>query len=52
MYHNNGQLDRVLDTRELVVHTNFLLIYDVAGDLVRVLNVLHAARLRPPFGEE
>ena len=49
---NLGRLGRVLDTRELVVHANFLLIYDVAGDLVRVLNVLHAARQRPPFGEE
>jgi len=27
---------------------NYTLIYDTAGDLVRVLRVLHAARQQPP----
>jgi toxin ParE1/3/4 len=31
-----------------VVHQNYILIYDTLGDLVRVLRVLHAARLWPP----
>ena len=38
-----GRLGRVTGTSELVAHHNYVLIYDVAGDLVRVLRVLHAA---------
>ena len=44
-----GRPGRVPNTRELVVHRNYLLIYDLAeGELVRVLRVLHAARQWPP----
>ncbi|HEY9344556.1 MAG TPA: type II toxin-antitoxin system RelE/ParE family toxin [Inquilinus sp.] len=43
-----GRPGRVTGTRELVVHQNYILIYDVAGDVVRVLRVLHAARQWPP----
>lgn len=43
-----GRVGRVVGTRELVAHRNYILIYDVAGDLVRVLRVLHAARRWPP----
>ena len=39
-----GRPGRVDGTRELVVHENYILIYDIAGDLVRILRVLHAAR--------
>ena len=39
-----GRLGRVDGTRELVVHENYILIYDIAGDLVRILRVLHVAR--------
>ena len=39
-----GRSGRVDGTRELVVHENYILIYDIAGDLVRILRVLHAAR--------
>jgi addiction module RelE/StbE family toxin len=42
-----GRLGRVAGTRELVAHQNYILIYDTAGDLVRVLRVLHAARQWP-----
>ena len=43
-----GRPGRVSGTRELVAHRNYILIYDVADDLVRVLRVLHAARQWPP----
>lgn len=43
-----GQLGRITGTRELVAHQNYILIYDTANDLVRVLRVLHAARQWPP----
>ena len=43
-----GRPGRLQGTRELIAHRNYILIYDVAGDLVRVLRVLHAARKWPP----
>jgi toxin ParE1/3/4 len=46
-----GRLGRITGTRELVVHRNYILIYDVTGDLVRVLNLVHAARQWPPIRE-
>jgi addiction module RelE/StbE family toxin len=46
-----GRLGRITGTRELVVHRNYILIYDIVGDLVRVLNVVHAARQWPPIQE-
>ena len=42
-----GRIGRVAGTRELVAHKNYVLIYDVTTDLVRVLRVLHAARQWP-----
>ncbi len=43
-----GRPGRVAGTRELVAHQNYIIIYDVAGDVVRILRVLHAARRWPP----
>ena len=43
-----GRPGRLQGTRELVAHRNYILIYDLAGDLVRVLRVLHVARQWPP----
>ena len=40
-----GRFDR---TRELVVHENYILVYDIAEDGVRILRALHAARQWPP----
>lgn len=43
-----GRSGRVTGTRELVVHKNYILIYDTTADSVRVLRVLHAAMQWPP----
>lgn len=49
---NVGRPGRVPGTRELVAHRNYLVIYDVADGLVRVLNVVHAVRQWPPVREQ
>ena len=43
-----GRPGRVTATRELVAHANYIVIYDVVGDTVRILRILHAARQWPP----
>ena len=43
-----GRLGLVAGTRELIAHRNYILVYDVAGDWVRVLRVLHSAKQWPP----
>ena len=42
-----GRTGRVVDTRELVAHKSYLLIYDVTPNAVRILRVLHTARQWP-----
>ena len=43
-----GRPGRVKGTRELVAHQNYILVYDIAGDEIRILRVLHTARKWPP----
>jgi len=42
-----GRKGRVDGTRELVVHPNYLLIYEIDGETIRILTVLHAAQRWP-----
>jgi len=45
------RLGREAGTRELVAHKNYILVYDVTTDLVRVLRVLHVARQWPTLSD-
>lgn len=47
-YPGLGKPGRVPGTRELLAHKNYILIYDVIGETVRVLRALHARRQWPP----
>lgn len=42
-----GRIGRVKGTRELVAHSNYILIYRVVGKAVEVLRVKHAAQKWP-----
>ena len=42
---NLGRPGRLTDTRELVAHQNYILAYDLAGDLVRVQDTQHAHQI-------
>ena len=45
-----GRIGVYQDTRELVVHRNYLVTYRVRADEVQVLQVWHVARNRPRGG--
>jgi toxin ParE1/3/4 len=42
-----GKLGRVIATRELVLHQNYILVYTVITDAIWLLRVLHARRQWP-----
>jgi addiction module RelE/StbE family toxin len=42
-----GRVGRIKDTRELVVHPNYIVIYRIVGKAVVVLRVKHAAQKWP-----
>jgi addiction module RelE/StbE family toxin len=42
-----GRPGRVIGTREMVIHRNYIIPYRVRGDVVEILRVLHVARRWP-----
>ncbi|HEY4145408.1 type II toxin-antitoxin system RelE/ParE family toxin [Pinirhizobacter sp.] len=42
-----GRTGRLKGTRELVVHGNYVVVYDVMKDDIRIIRILHAARRWP-----
>lgn len=44
---NSGRPGAIHGTRELVVRRNYILVYSVAQDTVKILSVRHAARRLP-----
>ena len=44
---NMGRIGRVENTRELVVHKNYIVAYQVGEDAINILSIFHAARLWP-----
>ncbi|MDT7525122.1 MULTISPECIES: type II toxin-antitoxin system RelE/ParE family toxin [Idiomarinaceae] len=46
-YPEIGREGRVLGTRELVVHANYIVVYDFSKDALRILRILHAAMKWP-----
>lgn len=46
-----GRPGRAVGTRELIAHRNYIVVYDIAGQQVRILRVLHAAQQWPSGSE-
>jgi len=42
------RLGRITGTREYVVHPNYIVVYRVDSDAIRILRVVHGRRLFPP----
>jgi addiction module RelE/StbE family toxin len=43
-----GRPGRIPGTRELVVHAQYIIVYELVGQTVRVLYILHTSRQWPP----
>ncbi|QEE11953.1 type II toxin-antitoxin system RelE/ParE family toxin [Bartonella krasnovii] len=42
-----GRLGRIVNTRELIVNPNYIMIYDISNGVVRILRVLHTKKKFP-----
>ncbi|ASK35433.1 hypothetical protein CEK62_14120 [Alcanivorax sp. N3-2A] len=47
-YPLSGRVGRVPGTQETVVHENYMMVYDIVRNQIRILNVVHTARQWPP----
>jgi len=47
-YPRMGRGGRVPDTFELVVHSSYMVVYEIVEAQVRILNIVHTARQWPP----
>ncbi len=47
-YPKQGKPGRVEGTRELIVHKHYILVYEIVGDELQILSVLHTSRQWPP----
>jgi len=43
-----GRPGRIANTRELIAHPNYVLVYESINGAVRILRILHSARQWPP----
>ena len=43
-----GKVGRIEGTRELIVHEHYILVYEIVGDDLQILSVLHTSRQWPP----
>ena len=43
-----GRPGKILGTRELIPHENYRMVYEIAGEIVWVLTLVHTARRWPP----
>ena len=44
-----GRSGRTAGTFELVVHSSYMVVYEIVETQVRILNVVHTARQWPPL---
>lgn len=47
-----GRLGRIAGTRELIPHESYQLVYEVSGDAVWILALVHTSRLWPPVRDD
>ena len=45
-----GRPGKIIGTREIIPHANYRLVYEIDGQTVWILTVIHTARLWPPCG--
>ncbi|MFZ5671788.1 MAG: type II toxin-antitoxin system RelE/ParE family toxin [Pseudomonadota bacterium] len=46
-----GRPGKVTGTRELIPHESYRLVYEIDGDTVSILTLIHTSRLWPPLRE-
>ena len=44
-----GRFGRVNGTRELILHANYILVYEIIDDNIFILSILHTSKQYPPL---